>query len=265
MGAFDLVKINAKELELECISALEYQPKIFRNKINSRKNSAFLYVIEGEYKYTFSTGRFIVKSGSVIYLPKGANYSYDIKSNSAKCMQVEFNCFFNDKNAVFCEFPMIAIENVNNDIENIFLNIIYLQLRDASGETLRINANIMLLLSYFADKFKGKIFSSSYKRILPAVEYIKKNFTHKIYVKTLEKECNLSASQIRRIFKKELKVSPIEYKNNLLIKSACDMLKGDNTVSEISQSLGFENVYAFSQFFKKQMGISPRKYTLTIK
>ena len=31
-------------------------------------------------------------------------------------------------------------------------------------------------------------------------------------------------------------------------------------ISEIAESLGFDNVYAFSQFFKKEIGISPKKY-----
>ncbi len=264
MKVVDLVNINANMLKIECISALEYQARVFHNEIKLRKNSAFLYIIEGEYKYTFLKGKFIAKQGSVVYLPKGASYKYDINSKNSKCMQFEFDSYYENESAIFSNCPMIALENVNNEIENIFSNIIGLKLSDSSSENLRINANIMLLLSNFADKVKGKTFSSSYKKILPAINFIKNNFTKKIYVETLEKECNLSSSQIRRIFQKELKMSPIEYKNSLLTKSACDMLKGDNTVSEISEALGFDNVYAFSQFFKKQSNTSPSKYKLDI-
>ncbi len=265
MNFIDLVNIDGSKLKIKYISALEYQPKIFRNEILSRKASAFLYVVEGEYKYTFSKDKFIIKSGSVVYLPKGAKYKYEILSDSAKCMQFEFDCFCKDDDAIFSKHPVKAIENVNNDVEDIFANIVRLSLSGEANESLKTNAYIMLVISYFADKLKGKNLSSSYKKILPAVEYIKTNFTKKIYVKTLEKKTNLSCSQIRRIFKSELNLSPIEYKNSLLTKSACNMLKGDNTVSEIADALGFDNVYAFSQFFKKQTGLSPTNYKSTAK
>ena len=260
----NLANANVQMLHLNCISAFEYQPKIFHNTIKERRSCAFLYIVSGEYKYTFSSGKFTAKSGHVIYLPKGASYKYEIKSSQAKCMQIEFDCLYNNETAVFSNSPLIITENANAEIENSFSQTIYLQLTDANGETLRITANMLLLLSYLLDKLKGKNFSSSYKSILPAIEYMKKNFTGKIYVKELERECNLSASQIRRIFQKELKLSPIAYKNTLLINSACNMLKGDNTVSEISESLGFDNIYAFSQFFKKHMGVSPKHYLLSI-
>ncbi len=263
MDFLDLTTIDGNKLEIKYISALEYQPKIFRNEIRCRRSSAFLYIAEGEYKYTFSNDKFIVNSGSAVYLPKGANYKYEILSDSARCMQFEFDSFYNGEDAIFSKTPVRAIKNVNNDIQDLFANIVRLSLSGEAMESLKTNAYITLVLSYFADKLKGKNLSSSYKKILPAIEYIKANFTKKIYVETLEKKTNLSASQIRRIFKSELNLSPIEYKNSLLTKSACNMLKGDNTVSEIADALGFDNVYAFSQFFKKQTGLSPTNYKLT--
>ena len=264
MTLVDLLNIDTNKIEIEYVSALEYQAKIFHNEIKNRKASAFLYIIEGEYRYTFSNEKFVAKSGNVVYLPRTSSYKYDIVSNKGKCMQFEFNCIYDNEVVFFSENPLLAIENVNNDVQTIFSNIITLNPKESISEKLRLNASVLMLFSFLADKLEGKSFSSSYKKILPAVEYIKNNFTQKIYVKTLERQCNLSASQIRRIFQKELNLSPIEYKNNLLIKSACDMLKGDNTISEISDALGFENIYAFSQFFKKQKGMSPTKYKLTI-
>ncbi|MBR3942068.1 MAG: helix-turn-helix transcriptional regulator, partial [Clostridia bacterium] len=31
-------------------------------------------------------------------------------------------------------------------------------------------------------------------------------------------------------------------------------------ITEVAESLGFSSIYAFSRVFKKEMGISPKKY-----
>jgi len=56
-------------------------------------------------------------------------------------------------------------------------------------------------------------------------------------------------------------MSPVEYKNHIRTQNAVNLIKtGNMSVSEIAEVLGFDNVYAFSQFFKKQTGIAPSKY-----
>ena len=55
--------------------------------------------------------------------------------------------------------------------------------------------------------------------------------------------------------------SPVRYKNQLVMKYACRMLEsGAMNVSEISNALGFSDIYTFSQTFKKEIGISPSRY-----
>ncbi len=71
----------------------------------------------------------------------------------------------------------------------------------------------------------------------------------------------MSQASLRRLFKETFGVSPITYKNNLRIKMACSLIKsGAYSVNEISEILGFEDIYAFSHAFKKATGVTPSKY-----
>ena len=67
MNMVDLIGINSNDLRINCISAFEYQPKIFNNVVNNRSKSSFLYIIEGEYSYSFKKGSFIASSGNIVY------------------------------------------------------------------------------------------------------------------------------------------------------------------------------------------------------
>ena len=46
MNTVDLIGINSNDLKINCISAFEYQPKIYNNVVNNRSKSSFLYIIE---------------------------------------------------------------------------------------------------------------------------------------------------------------------------------------------------------------------------
>ena len=78
----------------------------------------------------------------------------------------------------------------------------------------------------------------------------------------LAKLCSLSGSQLRRCFKSAIGKSPKAYQNELVFNAAKSLLNlGEFTVSEISEMLGFYDLYAFSHFFSKHSGKSPRKFT----
>ena len=104
--------------------------------------------------------------------------------------------------------------------------------------------------------------SNERKKIIPALNYINKNPQYAVSVIELAKMCDLSPSHFRRIFKSLMGKTPIKYKNQLIMYHACKMLdNGNMNVSEISGALGFSDIYTFSQIFKKEIGISPSKYT----
>lgn len=76
--------------------------------------------------------------------------------------------------------------------------------------------------------------------------------------------CNklyLSKSQIIREFKRCYHLTPYQYLLNLRIETAKTLLKNTTkTIKEIAQILCFSSEYTFSNYFKKCVESSPRKY-----
>lgn len=73
--------------------------------------------------------------------------------------------------------------------------------------------------------------------------------------------CDLSSSQFIRHFTAYTGQTPIRYKNEILIRKAKWYLQYTNyAVSEIADFLHVDNVYYFSNLFKKHTGICPTKY-----
>ena len=69
---------------------------------------------------------------------------------------------------------------------------------------------------------------------------------------------------IRRLFRREIGKTPLEYLTDLRINYAkkllCEKKQLHYTVAEIATLVGFEDISYFSRVFKKSTGLSPRDY-----
>ena len=96
-------------------------------------------------------------------------------------------------------------------------------------------------------------------KLSEAVEYIHEHFIDKeLSVHYLSKLCGMSDTYFRKLFLSHFGVSPHTFINNLKLQYAVELLKSEYyTVSEVADKCGFENIYYFSSFIKKQTGKSP--------
>lgn len=129
---------------------------------------------------------------------------------------------------------------------------------------------ILAVFYNILDKIYPKIKKSSEKQmpasIKKAIDYITQNCTNDITIKELASIANLSQSRFFAVFKAETGMTPIEYKNSLVIRSAEKLLlTADLSVDEICEKLGFNSSSYFRRTFKAYTGKSPREYKNSIK
>lgn len=94
-----------------------------------------------------------------------------------------------------------------------------------------------------------------------AISLIKRSFQNKIYLDEIGKSSGLSYVQFLRRFKAYSGLTPAEYIKALRLQKAKDLLTNTELqIRQIAYSCGFENEYYFSNFFKKQTGISPTSF-----
>lgn len=93
------------------------------------------------------------------------------------------------------------------------------------------------------------------------LSYINRNYRKKISLQELASFAKMSESSLSRMFQQAVKISPINYCNQLRIhKAIILLLNTDSSIAEIAAATGFEDSNYFSRLFRQMLGTSPRQY-----
>lgn len=253
--------VDSKNYVFENIMVMKYEkPKTLKAHIKSRRTSTFLFVLSGKFVYTMKNEQFDVLSNEICYIPNGAEYTYQAVGDDSKVIQVEFDLYSTENGektlATFANKPtkLPTVSGVSELFEDL--------MGENLGNTFITLSILYKILATFFDKSDNlSIQNSERRKIAPALDYINRHMSFEVSVEELAKLCGLSVPHFRRVFRSLTGKSPIKYKNQVIMKCACKLIKSGNmNVSEISNFLGFSDVYTFSQTFKKEIGVSPTKY-----
>lgn len=243
---------------ISALSIIEYSPKVLENTITYRPSLSLLAVIKGEYHYYFQDKTIIVKPGNVLFLPKTSAYKYIITSKDTYTMQITFDLYPEELLNLLPKCPTILDQHISNQIVLSFPKLIN-YFRNGNGySTIMISS---ILFDFLANMIKETATPPYSLQLMPAIKYLEKNRNDNFPITYLADLCHISSSQLRRLFIKETGVSPLDYKNQLRMNEAFKLLKySDLNITEISNVLQFDTLYAFSKFFRKQTGISPQNW-----
>lgn len=99
------------------------------------------------------------------------------------------------------------------------------------------------------------------ERLAPVVKYMKENYAYEISLAQLAQLIPMSEGQFCRVFKQNMKMSPMQYLLRYRILQSCHLLQEtEKKIGEIANLTGFNNISYFNKVFLKIIGCTPKEY-----
>ena len=133
---------------------------------------------------------------------------------------------------------------------------------DQAGNETIVQSYFIVLTVFLARQYGqinhvNKNVSSFYK----ITSYMNENYNKIITIEELLNLAKITNRQLRKMFNEEYGCSPMQYLIGIRINRACYLLAySDTNITEIANSVGFDDSNYFSRKFKQIKGVSPRDY-----
>ncbi len=140
------------------------------------------------------------------------------------------------------------------------LSVIELALDHSDNAQIMANIELQRLLMdlYFENKNTVQKKDSVFEQLL---EEIRKSPEKYWSLDVMTEFCNISVSQLNRLFKQETGLTAKNYIDSIRMDIATEMLASSSTtVRQIAKELGYPDPYHFSRRFKELKGYAPMRY-----
>lgn len=208
------------------------------------------------------TGTLRLKSGDMFLLPMGETYVAQWRGNpGAVFSSIHFTFAPQNDPLRFRTYPLQQIDcrsTCKENIEDLFSGIIQHCTKNGFEVFDAIAKFYALCHAVFtaADFEMARPIDES---VRAAVTYIEQNFNHPISVGMLAKLCNFSESRFYYLFKHNMGMPPMEYKNKIAVRRSMQYLIENPavTIEEVSAKCGFCNSSYFRKVFFHVTGTTP--------
>jgi AraC-like DNA-binding protein len=142
----------------------------------------------------------------------------------------------------------------------------------AAEERLFIKARMLGMLTHFsrAGMFSQQVITTSVgqqrmQKLKELLNWIHDHYSGPLSIADASMRMNFSEAYFCRFFKKATHMSFTEYLNDYRLRKAAEkLLLTSQSVTEVSQSNGFENEAYFFRLFKRRFGITPLQYRKSV-
>ncbi len=212
------------------------------------------------------------------------NVEHIIKASKFKLLNIvelKFYCNNTISESLAYQLPSI-IKDTGQSIRTAFINIVEeVKMQDKYTEHI-INSLLTQIIfslirisdqetSYLyrknIDRVNYKVYRTiknekeSNEPLTAVIDYIRQNYSMEIKLNDLAEMAYLSPIYFCSVFKEKYGVSPIQYLQSVRLENAKKLLIGtNNSITSISERVGFQSVHYFSRFFKTHEGITPNEF-----
>lgn len=239
------------KIELACLVKAGTGAMIHKN----RASHGLAIFLGGERTLYFDEKKLKVNKNTIVYFPKGSNYTIKEKSPS-DCYAINFQM---PDNATFEPFAF-KIKNFTTCLES-FKYARRMWDKKTTGYFSKVKSELYNVIYQMQSEYI--IPYSNISTIKPAIDYIHSNYYKgNISISHLASICDISVVHLRNCFIKAYALSPIKYINSLKLMRAKELLEsGMYSVKDACFMSGYNDESYFSREFKKQFKVSPSEYT----
>lgn len=234
-----------------------------------RNDYQLLYIVAGKGHFYFKGNKdatIVTKGNMILFRPKEPQVYYYYAVDKTEVYWVHFTG--SQVEALLDHYGLPKDENVfftgtSPDYQWIYKQMIQeLQLHRKNHEELlgMLLRHVLLMINRYLDE--GKMAGNDVmNEIERSTHYFNENYNKPIIIEQYAEEHLMSTNWFIQSFKNITKVTPMQYILSLRINAAKNLLeKTDKNITEIAESVGYDNSLYFSRLFKKYTGYSPSEY-----
>lgn len=124
------------------------------------------------------------------------------------------------------------------------------------------------IMLYLAEKFRNDDSNSCYSKysdINKILDYIHDNISDsELTLRSVAKKFYRSTTSVNSLFKRYLNTTLKEYIIMRRIRIAQELLRNNSSVSDVCEKVGFNNYSHFIRTFTREVGVSPKQYSINI-
>lgn len=221
---------------------------------SNRRKTRIGVILKGDGAYIYLGRKLNVKTGDVVFIPENI-YCYSEWRGEPDIEVVYLSCFIHYESFRYAPQIIAADETLGQDVLEIAG-----MLNRGQLEELEAYARFYKLLQKILPAMEESNIAMD-KTLQQAVEYITSNWDKDFSVAHLAETCGVSESTLYHLFQKELGQTPVRYLNSIRINVAIEYLENSNdSVSGISQKVGFHSENHFRKVFTEFTGTTPLKF-----
>ena len=234
-----------------------------------RNDYQLLYIASGKGYFYFKGSKeptVVTKGNMVLFRPKEPQVYYYYAVDKTEVYWVHFTGWKVEEYLERYELPKeenVFFTGVSPDYPWIYNQIIReLQLqRENYEDMIRLFLrHIFLTINRYIKEGK-QTKNDTINDIERAVHYFNENYSKPISIEQYASEHLMSVNWFIHNFKNVMKIPPMQYIVSLRIAAAKGYLENSNkNITEIANTIGYDNALYFSRLFRKYTGVTPSEY-----
>lgn len=241
---------ESSDIDFKILCVLHDERKYSLGNSGNRPFHALSFRMEGDAVFESKSASIKAESGDIMLCPK--NCPYNINADKENLYVIHFETDAPLPTSLK-KFTPLSPEMYKRDLSRIYSAWNSKRIGYEHECKYLLHKLFMNIEREWAERI------STADKLTAAVEYIHDHFCDgELSISELATMCSVSDTYFRKLFKERFSLTPLKYINNLKVTHAVELLQSKYyTVTEVAEKCGFENVYYFSLFIKKETGYSP--------